>query len=98
MSHGPSSKVVQFRRLFDWTNMAAALPQFFGATRYPCIEVSVRTRNLVPLPRRAPTEKLNDIHYIHYSGYLGGGGHLYLKLDIILVKERKKNHIIRVVF
>ena len=37
---GPSLKVVQLRRLFDWTNMAAALPQFFGAARYPCIEVS----------------------------------------------------------
>ena len=28
---GPSLKVAQLRRLFDWTNMAAALPQFFGA-------------------------------------------------------------------
>ena len=25
---GPSLKVLQLRRLFDWTNMAAALPQF----------------------------------------------------------------------
>ena len=33
---GPSLKVVQLRRLFDWTNMAAALPQFFGAARHPC--------------------------------------------------------------
>ena len=39
---GPSLKVVQLRRLFDWTNMAAALPQFFGAARHPCFEVSVR--------------------------------------------------------
>ena len=37
---GPSLKVVQLQRLFDWTNMAAALPQFFGAARHPCIEVS----------------------------------------------------------
>ena len=37
---GPSLKVVQLRRLFDWTNMAAALPQFFGAASHPCIEVS----------------------------------------------------------
>ena len=37
---GPSLKVVQLRRLFDWTNMAAALPQFFGAARHPCFEVS----------------------------------------------------------
>ena len=36
---GPSLKVVQLRRLFDWTNMAAALPQFFGAARHPCFEV-----------------------------------------------------------
>ena len=41
MSHpGPSLKVVQLRRLFDWTNMASALPQFFGAARHPCFEVS----------------------------------------------------------
>ena len=39
---GPSLKVVQLRRLFDWTNMAAALPQFFGAARHPCFEVSVQ--------------------------------------------------------
>ena len=38
---GPSLKVLQLRRLFDWTNMAAALPQFFGAARHPCFEVSV---------------------------------------------------------
>ena len=31
--------VVQLRRLFDWTNMAAALPQFFGAARQQCVEV-----------------------------------------------------------
>ena len=37
---GPSLKVVQLRRLFDWTNMAAALPQFFGAASNPCFEVS----------------------------------------------------------
>ena len=37
---GPSLKVVQLRRLFDWTNMAAALLQFFGAARHPCFEVS----------------------------------------------------------
>ena len=37
---GPSLNVVQLRRLFDWTNMAAALPQFFGAARHPCFEVS----------------------------------------------------------
>ena len=37
---GPSLKVLQLRRLFDWTNMAAALPQFFGAARHPCFEVS----------------------------------------------------------
>ena len=37
---GPSLKVVQLRRLFDWTNMAAALPQFFGAASHPCFEVS----------------------------------------------------------
>ena len=37
---GPSLKVVQLRRLFDWTNMAAALPQFFGPARHPCFEVS----------------------------------------------------------
>ena len=37
---GPSLKVVQLRRLFDWTNMAAALHQFFGAARHPCFEVS----------------------------------------------------------
>ena len=36
----PSLKVVQLPRLLDWTNMAAALPQFFGAARHPCIEVS----------------------------------------------------------
>ena len=34
-----SLKVVQLRRLFDWTNMAAALLQFFGAARHPCIDV-----------------------------------------------------------
>ena len=37
---GPSLKEVQLRRLFDWTNMAAALPQFLGAARHPCFEVS----------------------------------------------------------
>ena len=37
---GPSLKVVQLRRLFDWSNMAAALPQFFGAASHPCFEVS----------------------------------------------------------
>ena len=37
---GPSLKIVQLRRLFDWANMAAALPQFFGAARHPCVEVS----------------------------------------------------------
>ena len=37
---GPSLKVVQLRRLFDWINMAAALPQFFGAASHPCFEVS----------------------------------------------------------
>ena len=37
---GPSLKIVQLRRLFDWTNMAAALPQFFGAARHSCFEVS----------------------------------------------------------
>ena len=37
---GPSLKVVQLRRLFDWINMAAVLPQFFGAARHPCVEVS----------------------------------------------------------
>ena len=37
---GPSLKVVQLRRLFDWTNMAAPLPRFFGAARHPCFEVS----------------------------------------------------------
>ena len=37
---GPSLKVVQLRRLFDWINMAAALHQFFGAARHPCFEVS----------------------------------------------------------
>ena len=37
---GPSLKVVQLRVLFDWTNMAAALPQFFGAARHPYFEVS----------------------------------------------------------
>ena len=42
---GPSLKVVQLRRLFDWTNMAAALPQFFGAARHPCFEVSVCRQN-----------------------------------------------------
>ena len=36
---GPSLKVVQLRVLFDWTNMAAALPQFFGAARHPWFEV-----------------------------------------------------------
>ena len=39
---GPSLKVLQLRRLFDWTNMAAALPQFFGAACHPCFEVSDR--------------------------------------------------------
>ena len=33
-------KALQLRRLFDWTNMAADLHQFFGVTRHPCIEVS----------------------------------------------------------
>ena len=45
---GPSLKVVQLRRLFDWTNMAAALPQVFGAASHPCFEVSgvwVRTKD-----------------------------------------------------
>ena len=37
---GSSLKVVQLRRLFDWTNMAAALPKFFGAARHQYIEVS----------------------------------------------------------
>ena len=36
---GPSLKVVQLRWLFDWTNIAAALPQFFGAARQPYVEV-----------------------------------------------------------
>ena len=43
---GTSLKVVQLIRLFDWTNMAAALPQFFGAARHPCIEVSASPRRL----------------------------------------------------
>ena len=42
MPIGPSLKVVQLRRLFDWSNIVAALPQFFGAARHPCIEVSGR--------------------------------------------------------
>ena len=41
---GPSLKVVQLRRLFDWTNMAAALPQFFRAACHPCFEVSDYSR------------------------------------------------------
>ena len=35
---GPSLKLVQLRRLFDWAN--TALHQFFGAIRHPCVEVS----------------------------------------------------------
>ena len=41
---GPSFKVVQLRRLFDWTNMAAALPQFLALPamcRGQWIDVSV---------------------------------------------------------
>ena len=45
---GPSLKVVQLRRLFDWTNMAAALPHFFGAARHPCFEVSATASCIVP--------------------------------------------------
>ena len=45
---GPSLKVVQLRRLFDWTNMAAALHQFFGAARHSCFEVSVLEAGLKP--------------------------------------------------
>ena len=37
----PSLKVVQLRRLFDWTNVAAALPQFFGAACHHCSRGSV---------------------------------------------------------
>ena len=44
---GPSLKVVQLRQLFDWTNMAAALPQFFGAARHPCFEVSGISHNRI---------------------------------------------------
>ena len=44
---GPSLKVLQLRRLFDWTNMAAALPQFFGAARHPCFEVSGANQEFV---------------------------------------------------
>ena len=44
---GPSLKVVQLRRLFDWTNMAVALPQFFGAASHPCFEVSVQNVILI---------------------------------------------------
>ena len=46
---GPSLKVLQLRRLFDWTNMAAALPQFFGAARHPCFEVSDNSARNVSL-------------------------------------------------
>ena len=44
MSHRTfiESSAVTLRRLFDWTNMAAALHQFFGAARHPCFEVSVQ--------------------------------------------------------
>ena len=48
---GPSLKVLQLRRLFDWTNMAAALHQFFGAARHPCFEVSVSPGSFLFLPR-----------------------------------------------
>ena len=34
------------RRLFDWTNMAAALPQFFGPARHPCFEVSGKNKQI----------------------------------------------------
>ena len=39
-SIGPSSKVVNLRRIFDWANMAATLHPFLGAARHPYIEVS----------------------------------------------------------
>ena len=56
---GPSLKVVQLRRLFDWTNMAAALPQFFGAVRHPCIEVS--ERNIAMHRKRIINQELGAI-------------------------------------
>ena len=39
----PSLKVVHLRRegFFDWSNMAAALHQFFGTACHTCVEVSV---------------------------------------------------------
>ena len=46
---GPSLKVVQLRQLFDWTNKTAALPQFFGAARHPCVEVRCQWSDDSPL-------------------------------------------------
>ena len=40
MSHRTFIESSAVTTVFDWTNMAAALPQFFGAARHPCFEVS----------------------------------------------------------
>ena len=58
----PSLKVLQLRRLFDWTNMAAALPQFFGAPRHPCFEVSGHGTCDQALLHVTPTKVLITLH------------------------------------
>ena len=68
---GPSLKVVQSRRLFDWTNMAAALPQFFGAARHPCVEVrGSNTENAKSLLTRF-SRTLYDFQtqFVRFSAY-----------------------------
>ena len=71
-SIGPSLKVVQLRRLFDWTNMAAALHQFFGAARHPCFEVS-------DIDFWANHERLVQESYVDSTWEARGGGSLYLR-------------------
>ena len=58
---GPSFKVLQLRRLFDWTNMAAALHQFFGAARHPCFEVSGKTAGNVNRPGLSGVNSVSGI-------------------------------------
>ena len=80
--------MLQLRWLFDWTNMAASLSQFFGAARRQCASrtallptwADIVGINILLLPTWADISRtaLQGLHYAYtfYTLYLWGEHHL----------------------
>ena len=71
MSHRTFIESSAVTTAFDWTNMAAALPQFFGAARHPYVEIS-GTLLYFPLSSKSLLSKAGGTsifgHGIHSRG------------------------------